>query len=77
MVFSSFSLISNTHALVYSLFGAIGYSRIILYNLAEKGDIDELQAGTAKDYIPKQSNENPNGYEFGCYAILEQYIIYK
>jgi hypothetical protein len=64
------NIISNTQALVYSLFGVIGYSQIILNELAKKGDIDKLQSGTAKDYIHNQSNKCPNGYEFGC--ILEQ-----
>jgi hypothetical protein len=62
---------------MYSLFGAIHYSRIILNNLAKKGDIDELHTETAKDYIHNQSNECPNGCEFGCCTILEQYTIYK
>jgi hypothetical protein len=55
---------------------AIIYSRIILNNLAKKGDIDELQTGTAKDKIYNQSNECPHGYGFGRCAIPEQYTIF-
>jgi hypothetical protein len=58
--------ISNTQALVYSLFRAIGHSHNILKDhLAKHGDIGKLQTGTAKDYIHNQINEYPNGYEFG------------
>jgi hypothetical protein len=57
------NIISNTQALVYSLFGAIGYSRNILKDLVKNGDIGELQTGTAKDYIHNQSNDYPNGYD--------------
>jgi hypothetical protein len=71
------NIISNTQALVYSLFGAIGYSRSILKDLAKNGDIGKLQTGTAKDCIHNQSNEYPNGYEFGCCTILEEYSIYE
>ena len=72
------NIISNTQALVYSLFGAIGYSRNILKDLAKNGDIGKLQTGTAKDYIiHNQSNEYHYGYEFGRCTILEQYSIYK
>ncbi len=54
---------TKTQALVYSLFGAIGYSRNILKDLVKNGDIGELQTGTAKDYIHNQSNDYPNGYD--------------
>ncbi len=66
------NLISNTQVLVYSLFGAIGYTQIILNNLAKNADIDKLQTETAKGYLHNQSNEYPNGYEFRRCTILEQ-----
>jgi hypothetical protein len=70
-------IISNSQALVYSLFGAIGYSCNIPKDLAKNGDIGELQTGTAKNYIHNQSNEYPNGCEFGCCSSLEEYTVYK
>jgi hypothetical protein len=59
--FTSSSMCEAVLSMVYSLFGAIDYSQIILNNLAKNGDINELQTGTAKDYIHNQSNEYPNG----------------
>jgi hypothetical protein len=43
------NIISNTQVLVYSLFGAAGYSWKIFHNLAKNGDIEKRQTGTAKD----------------------------